>query len=158
MGLAWLCLISCLALLSFCCQMGAKSHIKINGKACLLCLPKCIQVQIQLFLPEVPWESVLLRTRLLYPCLWPCTCLPASQLWLFFCILCGRLIPSVFGAAVSYGCPQHSDLPAHSTAAENSEKNQISQPAFTCEGAIWSRLLTSGFYSLGLDNTSISCV
>ena len=29
-------------------------------------------------------------------------------------------------------------------------------PAFTCKGAIWPRLLTSGFCSLGLDNTNIS--
>ena len=112
MGLAWLCLISCLALLSFCCHHGGKVSYQNQWKSsAFLCSYNCIQVQIQLVLPEVPWESVLLRPDFCTLVSWPCICLPASQLWLFFCILCGHLIPSAFGVAVSYGCPQHSDLP-----------------------------------------------
>lgn len=46
--------------------------------------------------PEVPWESVLLRPDFCTLVSWPCICLPASQLWLFFCILCGASHPICF--------------------------------------------------------------
>lgn len=55
MGPAWLCLISCLAVLSFCCHHGGKASYQNQWESsAFLCSYKRIQVQIQFFLPELP--------------------------------------------------------------------------------------------------------
>lgn len=136
--------------------MGAKSHIKINGKALpfsaltnvsrfrsSLSSLNCPENQPSLDQTSVPLSNPALAYQ-------P----PSSDFSSisFVGFSCRLLLEWLFLAVV------HSTLlflySLHHSWEFWGEPDFT--PAFTCKGVIWPRLLTSGFYSLGLDNTNIS--